>query len=580
MRVLAAAAPVLLLATGVFFACGGSTSDGAREAGTNDSPSDTRSENVLVEDGDGDADGGINCTFIQQGKSDKVDPVDFCVLEGVLENQQMDGFTAKGGTYSSWNYETLNPDKNSTGMKIHDVHDDASYGASSAAYHNWAVLYADPQLFDADLEALAPILEAELATLPQEYDGELYFNLRYVQAGLNALADTANESKIKAIADKYARQIYSSFYFDLPHSVADGGTLEAGGAEAGLDGGGGPESGVDGGTSDAGGDPRYPGDGIIGVNQLPSTGIPGILYEPASVAGAAYALIDLARQNPADADFENWLTAARKALDHLHDRAREPVTGLYYASLLTTGGASDTLGPLSTPTNLLSTDVQATLLLYLLRAQQLVVNNTEPVDGGFDNPDVAVPLDAAETGTLKGLVDFPFLPRTTALLSALQFLWDGAYYPDGGTAPVPKGDTGLGGFMDGYIPSPAQLVNTKSTHPNAYMFAVLRLQFLAATGPLEGTPPTLPEDAEEVALRALLSNLVFSKSLMAFVTNPAPNQSFLSVVTGQEAYFDLVTQSFNLSKNTSEDPTAESYTASAIAAVVQGFDTQLIGFTP
>jgi hypothetical protein len=573
----------------MFFACGGSTSGDGAEAGTKDSPSD-KTGDVLGDDGDSDADGGINCTFIQdQGdKMAPVDPVDFCVVLGALENQQMDGFTTKGGTYASWNYETLNPDKNPTGMKIHDLHDDASYAASCAAYHNWAVLYADPQLFDADLEAVAPVLEAELATLPKEYDGELYFNLRYVQAGLNAIADTVNESKIKAIADNYARQIYSSFYFDLPLSGVDGGSMEAGGGEAGLDGGGGPEtgtgpdSGLDGGTSDAGGDPRYPGDGIIGVNQLPSTGIPGILYEPASVAGAAYALIDLARQNPADADFENWLTAARKALDHIHNRAREPVTGLYYASLLTTGGSTDTLGPLSTPTNLLSTDVQATLLLYVLRAQQLVVNNTEPVDGGFDNPDVEVPLDAGEIGTLKTLVDFPFLPRTTALLSALQFLWDGAYHPDGGTAPVPKGDTGLGGFMDGYIPSPAQLVNTKSTHPNAYMFAVLRLQFLAATGPLEGTPPTLPEDAEEGALRALLSNLVQSTSgsQTSEMVNPLPNQSFISVVTGQEAYFDTATQSFNLIKNTSEDPTAESYTASAIAAVVQGFDTQLIGFSP
>jgi hypothetical protein len=580
MRFLAATAPLLVLATGVFFACGSSTAE--TDGGKTDA-SDAPSDQPIGDSGEDTNDGGIQCTFAKDC-TNFVDPVDFCILRSVLLNQHQIGFTPTAGTYASWNYLTLSPDVNpATKAKIHDFHDDAAYGASCAAFHNWAVLYSDPQELDADLEALAPILEAELKTLPAEYDGELYFNLRSVADGLTNLDYPSDAAKINAIADKYARQIFSTYSFDLPLAGSDGGSAE-GGAEAGGGSDGGADGSADGGpadsgmpdatsSSDAGGDPRYAGDGIIGVNQEPSTGVAGILYQPASVASAAYALIDLAQRNPADSDYPMWIAAARKALDHIHNRARDSVTGLYYSSLFTTGGITDPLGSLSTPTNLLSTEVQAKVLLYLLNSQQLVVASTMPSGGGGDG-DGAV--DAGELGTLKSLEDFPFLPRTTSLLGALQFLWDGAYTAEGGIAPVPLGDTGFGGFMDGYLPSTSQVLTTKTTRTNAYMFAVMRLQFIATTGPLEGIPPTPAEGEEGQALRVLLSNEDAGSELMNFT----PNRSFLSVVTSQQAYFETATQGFKLPKNTSETPTAQSYTAADIAAVVQGFNAQLIGFHP
>jgi hypothetical protein len=557
--------------------------EGMEAAAPDSPPTDTTSDPFNQEVNPG-PDGSLNCTFMQT--EGKVDPVDFCVMEEVLENQHTDGFSSSSGTYASWNYQSGNPDKNSSGVKVHDFHDDAAYGASCAAYHDWAILYASPQNFDDDLLALGPILNKELGSaLPQEYDGELYFNLRKVAAGLNSNGDTSDAEKINAIADNYARQILSSFYFDLPLAeLGDAGGTETGAADGGLREGGGPsDAGVgDAAVSDAGPgairDPGYLGDGIIGVNQQMSTGIPGILYESAKVASAAYALVDMASRYPADADNAKWQSAARKALDHIYDRAREPSTSLYYASMTTTGIGTDALGPLSTPTDLLSTDVEATTLLYVLRAQQVVSGNTMPEDAGTDDSDAGVPLDAGVVGTLKPLADFPFVARANELMAAVQFLWDGAYYDDGGVAPNPAGYTGHGGFMDGYIPSSKQVVTTKSARPNGYMLANLRLQYVAFTGPYGGTPPTKAEFAEYPVLRVLLANEEINDG--GFQVMNVDAHSFFSVVLDQQAFFATVTQGFGLASATSMDPTPQSYAASAIAAVVQGFDSQLIGFNP
>ena len=590
MRLLATASTAsAFVVLGLFLACGGTDTGDMNEAGVPDSPADMTGDPFVEAGGGGDADGGgVRCSLIQGAGS--ADPVDLCVLRAVLEDQHEHGFTTSGGTYSSWNYETLNPDLGAGGKPIHDFHDDAAYGASCYAYHTWAGIYGDPPEFDSDLLALAPILEAELATLPEEYDGELYFNLRKVAAGLTAASDMVDAAKIDAIADRYARQIFTSFYTAFPGSSSDAGppdtgSPDTGSKEGGAEAGGGPDAGdaavTDGAPSDTGkpdaldgssgndaaADPHPDGDGIIGVNQS-STGGVGILYQPASVASAAYALVDLAQANPADTNVGGWLEAARRSLDHIHNRARDTGTGLYFYSLVTTGGSSDALGPLMTPTNLLSADVQATVMLYLIRAQQEVVENTMPADGGTET-------------TLKSLVDFPFLARSSALLGGVQMLWDGLVPLEGGVdgGTLPPGDTVLGGLMDGYIPSTMEFVRTKSTRANAYMFAVNRLQFIAATGPLGGVaPPTPREGVEGPLIQVLLSNEPVGSQTM----NDVPNHNLLTVVPYQfpgGAYFATTSQTFELLPK-GPGTTTQSYAASAIAATVQGFDAQLVGFHP
>jgi hypothetical protein len=315
--------------------------------------------------------------------------------------------------------------------------------------------------------------------------------------------------------------------------------------------------------SDAGGDPGAMGDGILGTN--PTT--LAILYQPDKVATGAYALLDLAANNPGDADASKWITAARQALDHIHAKARDPKTGLYFASMTTTGSSADTVSDLTFPRDLLSSDVQATILLYLYRSELLVSADTMLADGGFQNPGVPIPLDAALTGELSPMSDFPFFDRADALIIALDALWDGcALFGDTREAGAPcetREMQGKHGYFDGLVASTGKVVTTKSTRPNAYMFGSLNLQ-----ARLEG-------NTKRSALVPLLRVLLVDETPPTGIMLPGP--TFITAVSMQQAYFDTVTEGFGLLAQ-SVSPTAQSYTASAVAAVFAGFDEQLVGF--
>jgi hypothetical protein len=561
--VLAAFVPTFLLVAGGFFACGGTTVPGADGGDKDHEAQDTGPSDVYLEAPSTDDGGMLACTIPGNEMSVKYDPVAYCVMRDVLQNQHANAFSSKTGTFAGWNYNTLLPETGDGGAPLHSVQDDVSYGSSCTDFYQWSQLYADPTSLDddgggtsTDLADLAPILEKELAPLPPDYDGELYFNLRNVALGLKILAINGDSAKIGAIADAYARQIYTSFYFPLPLAGGDAGSKEGGASEGGSGADGAPS---DAGTMDAGGsgDPGGSGDGILGVNQQPVTGSPGILYQPDKVASAAYALLDLAANNPTDKDVNNWIAAARRALDHIHDKARDPASGLYHASLLTTGSSSDALGDLTAPAELLSSDVEATVILYLIRSQERVTSAAEPEDAG---PEAGVPLDAPLIGPLASMGDFPFLPRIDALIAGMDALWDGSpeLLGDGGKD---AGAAGREGYMDGLVPSTHTLVTTKSTRPNAYMFASLHLQLL-----LEGRAFTRVHELN--AARVLLANELPGQLLM----NPGMNTSFLNAVSGQQAYFDTLSQGFALL------PADQSYTAAAVAATIAGFNEQLVGF--
>jgi hypothetical protein len=552
--VLAVLVPTSMLFTGAFFACGGTTLQDNHDASTTDAGMDADAPEIGFEAPAVEDAATVSCSIMSDMMGvTTIDPVAYCIERMVIENQHQYGFKASTGTYASWNYNTLLHGEGDGGAVVHSVLDDISYASSLVDYYQWSQMYADDSSFNgdskgdsgtatSDILAMTTLIEKELATLPLDYDGETYFNLRNLSTGLKFLTDNDDAAKIDAIALAYGEQIYSTFYFDLPLA----GTMD----------GGKPDSA---GGTDAGSDPGAMGDGIIGVNQEPSTGTPGILYQPDKVTSAAYALLDLAYNNGTLADVDKWVTAARRALDHINQKARDPASGLYLGSLVTTGSSIDTLGNLTTPADLISSGVQATIALYLLRAQADVAM-TEVLDAGVGDHDVEVPLDAALIGPLAPMGNFPFQSRADAIIAGMDLLWDGASTGDGG---LDAATTGRLGYMDGIVASTRAVIQTKSIRPNAYMFGALWRQDV-----LEGSAFT------RVDKHNALRNLLVDQTPGQPIIMAGANDSFINVVINQGGYFDTVTQGFQLLP-TSTSATAQNYTAAAAAAAIAGFQEQL-----
>ena len=431
------------------------------------------------------------------------DPVALCAQKIVLTAQRRGGFAAEGGVFASWDSKTFLPDTNDAGATMHDFHDDLGFGAAIANYHYASGLYGDNQItstLDNVIVSLATVIEAELPTPPAEYDGDVYARLRAVGAGLRYINENEHAAKIDAIAEPYARAIFATYY--LPVSVGDAGA----------------------------------GDAVIGT----SAGNGQVAYEPAKVATAALALLDMAVRHDGDdhANAVKWQAAAVRALDHLWLRGRDPVTHLYYASLVTSGDAGhDALASSPLPNDALYTEVQAHVMLSLLRAQAVVRDNAKP-DGG----------------ALAGLASYPFKEHVEDLLAAMNgsvALWDQAN----------------NGYFEGYVPSTASLLTNKPTAANALMFAAIHRKFF-------DDPPfdAGPSSADVVQLRALRKLLL----------DGAPQYtSLFSVVTNQEAYLRAASSDFHLALlpgDAGVAPRASSYESAAIAAALEGLNEQLYGF--
>ncbi len=148
----------------------------------------------------------VNC-MVTKGE----DYISFCVQKQILLAEHA-VFDPKVGLASSWNAKTGTPDADG-GAVLHDVRDDVAYGASLSLYEVSAEVYADTEIASSvvtpDLLALAPLVEAELATLPATYDGELYMRLRRFAAGLELIDDTKDGAAIDAIAQAYGEAIYT-----------------------------------------------------------------------------------------------------------------------------------------------------------------------------------------------------------------------------------------------------------------------------------------------------------------------------------------------------------------------------------
>lgn len=301
------------------------------------------------------------------------DPVGLCVQKLVLGHEHAAAFDPAMGVAESWDASTLRPDEADGGV-LHNVYDDVGYGASIARYHVSAGIYGDTEItamLDADLLKLAPLIESELATPPNEYGGDLYWDLRTVAGGLRFLNRNDEADRVDGIAEVYAQQILDSHFVKLPPQ-ADGG--------------------VD--------------DGILGT--VLGGGV--VAYESADAATGALALLDMASRCGADdsGSATSWQQAAEMALEHVWARARDKSTGMIFRSLMTSGDPDHDALAGDQPQDVLLTDVQATVAFALLRAWDMLAQD----DSG------------------KGLVSsFPYKARAETVLvnaNGTASLWDGA----------------------------------------------------------------------------------------------------------------------------------------------------------
>ncbi len=273
---------------------------------------------------------------------DGSDPLALCIQKAVLRGQHESALTTNG-VVASWDSTSFRPDTDDAGVPLHDVHDDVAYAASIARYHDSSGRYGDTEYtltLDVDLVKLAPVLKDGLKTLPQEYGGDLYWQLRTATGGLRFIDHKDEADALDLVAEAYARAIYTQHFFS-----------------SGMDGDGGPL------------------DGVLATDSVT------LEYAPADVVTGALALLDMASRHAVDdpANAARWQDAARVAIEHVVAHGREPVTKMYLRSLRATlpgtGATLDDTSHAPLPADLLSTDVAATIALALVRAQDLVVKN-------------------------------------------------------------------------------------------------------------------------------------------------------------------------------------------------------------
>jgi hypothetical protein len=433
------------------------------------------------------------------------DPVAFCTQKLVLRNEHAAAYDAKRGIAQSWSSATFAPDVDASQMVLHDPRDDAAFGAAVGRYLNSANTYGDDEItltLEIDIVNLVPTLVAEMTPPVAGYAGDLYLDLRTMASGLRITDRNDLALQIDALAEAYGRAIYTTSFVTL-------------------------------GASDA----------VLGT---PTTGDAGAAttYSPGDAATGAYALADLAQRHASDepANAAAWQSGAALVFAHLDSRARDPATGLYYASLVTSADPDhDALAPAAAttpdgapapPADALLTDVAARVTMALLRTQDLATN---------------------QATALPALAAAPLEAHAEALLGALdktpQSLWDAT----------------LGGYFAGWVPSTAQLLTDKPTRANALLLGAIHRASVMGNG---------PDETRLMPLRKLLAGITDPDS--PEVTTP--NTSLMSVVTNQNGYFLQVPPNFNfMGVDAGGDIREKSYFSSANAAAVEGLSELWFG---
>ena len=513
-----AASGVLGIVGVLGMACGDAaptdTPDASLDASVEATTADVRSENLLPPPGDASK---RQCT-LDNGD----DPVLLCTQKLILKAVHDAVFVANTGVLTSWDATSFAPDTNGSGGYAHDVHDDAAFARACATYGASATHYGDTELtqtLDLDLVALVPIIKAQLATLPDEYAGDLYADLRGAATGLRILSRNDDAAAFDALGDAIGKAILAHFV-SLSGTSLDGGVSDAGGG--GFDAGD---------AGDAGTLPQ--GDGVLASDATKKD------YAPDQVATGALALLDMAVRHTTDdpANALRYVSAAQQSFDHLYLRGRDPKTLLYYRLLTPSAAAgADDLSPRAgVPADLLATATTGGVALALLRANDLVLANLK------------------SGGPIRLVANYPFADRGNEALKALN-----------GKPSLYDTDKG---YMEGYVPSTGTLLTNKPTRANTLVFTAIHRANVV------GVSPYGPQ------LKLLRSVLSARAPLGAGLLTASPGQTAFYASVAQD--FSVPPASYTIGDAGNVGPFVahpNSYVTSAVTSVVDAFEEEWNGY--
>ena len=440
------------------------------------------------------------------------DPVLLCSQQAVLGYVLTYAYKKGQGVMSTWSSSP--PYAAGSG---HQWQDDVGLAAAIGDFHCGSNAYGNnitTMSFDQTLPDLAGVLTRELSPVPLDDDGAIYYRLRSASLAYSYTNDDVTASALNVIAEAYARAIQTSYTgtATIPAAV-DGGVPEAGN----------PDGAAADGSGEAGVDEAGPTDGGSGGGTMITLiGKPGaggtVAYEPAKSVMAAAALLDLARLHASDADagtdVATWRATALGTIAYVWSRGRDPVTGLFYKSLITSSDPGhDALAMVSPANDALLTDVQGPVVLGLARAYSAAVALQGPDSGIGPVPNYPAWGDAI----VASMNAAPL-----ALFDGVQSLGDGGNVMNAPPAPP-------GAFFEGYVPSTGATMTNKTVAGNALLFAGF-----ARTGSVVASPLTY----ENNGLRWAFSQTVpYVPHHIGYATTPWPARSnlFSAVVdsTGQ-----------------------------------------------
>lgn len=440
--------------------------------------------------------------------SDGTDPVALCVQQKVLGNELHYAYTKGQGVASSW--ASTAPYAAGT---THAVLDDVGLAGALGAYLCSSAVYGNNSsttAFDAALLDLAQLLPQELVASPLVgYDGETYFRLRWAQAGFYLVNNVA-AGTIQGLADAYGASLQTQ-----AHTIAASGSS--------------------------------PGGVVIGTPNGDGT----VTYAPVQTMMAATALLDMAVQHWSDPDAgtepSQWATTAAAVIAYVQARGRDPQTGLYYQSLVTSADAGhDALAPAVPTSDTELGDDQAWIVLALTRAQDLLAQlQAEPSDSGAD----AGPPDGSAS------TEQAYLTAANALVAAMTTtaLFDGSATPP--TPPPP------GAFMEGLVASTGQVLTDKTTAENAIL--------LGAFHRANGLSSLLGYEVGELRA-AVVQTTPVSSSLLSVVTESNTNvqQAYLTAASKTWGY----AVSFSDAGAGAVEPGATDYDTDAVIAAIEGLN--------
>ena len=371
-----------------------------------------------------------NCTL----SDGMTDPVALCLQQQMLTEELQYAYVKGQGVAPGWSSAAPYTAMPRTASSWQD---DLALAGAMGAFYCSAEVYGNNQLtgtLAVDLNDLGKVLVPELQqALLTGYDGEVYFKLRWAQAAYN-YANDAGATMLQGQANAYAGSIAGQAY-----------------------------------AVPAGGDGGSPGGMVIGVKN----GDGSVTYSPAQAVMAAAALLDMAVLEAAGADAgaasPAWATTAQQVIAYVLARGQDPVSGLFYQSLVTSGDPGhDTVGA-GVPTNdAMLTETQAWVILGLARAQDLL--------DAFQK----TPMADAGAKDASGPIGSQYYAAGNAVATALTTagLFDGTMTPPPAPAIQP-----VGAVMEGVILSGQQLLTNKTSIGNAIYLGGLHRVAVGAGAP-------------------------------------------------------------------------------------------------